>query len=252
MSALLRLAVALLMALVGLGTMSGPTHAATDSFAYHYTYDSAATLSTLTDDETERGPPITCDDAATPAAVDLSSRGSSACLKTAALDATAYDSPVLLAQVGGAGTTTQEPVQSIDGDLSAVQRWHVAAKTEVGGGGQAFTHFTDVDGVAGIAGVGPLKIGDSVGVGGLKFGQGGNSFLSRAPGDNFVTDLGLDATPRQLEGIGVFGAKQQYAIQFSQEAALTSGVRPVMVRENIFTIPGGSCITGACTVTRVR
>lgn len=109
MSALLRLAVALLMALVGLGTMSGPTHAATDSFAYHYTYDSAATLSTLTDDETERGPPITCDDAATPAAVDLSSRGSSACLKTAALDATAYDSPVLLAQVGGAGLRPRSP-----------------------------------------------------------------------------------------------------------------------------------------------
>ncbi len=127
----------------------------------------------------------------------------------------------------------------------------VAAKAEVGGGGQVFTHYTDADGIAGITGVGPLNVGDSVGVGSLKFGQGSNNFLARAPGDNFVTDLGVDATPRQLEGIGVFGTRQQYAIQFSQEAALNSAVRPVMVRDHIFTIPGGSCITGACTVTRV-
>lgn len=50
----------------------------------------------------------------------------------------------------------------------------------------------------------------------------------------------------------VFGARQQYAIQFSHEAALNSGLRPVKVKDNIFTIPGGSCIAGACTVTRVR
>jgi hypothetical protein len=62
----------------------------------------------------------------------------------------------------------------------------------------------------------------------------------------------VNASARQLEGIGVFGAKQQYAIQFSQEAAFNSGVRPVMVKQNIFTIPGGSCISGACVVTRVR
>ena len=128
----------------------------------------------------------------------------------------------------------------------------VATKAEVGGGGQVFTHFTDADGVAGIAGVGPLGVGESVGVGSLKFGQGSNKFLAGASGDNFVTDLGIGASSRQLEGIGVFGAKQQYAIQFSQEAAFNSGVRPVMVRQNIFTIPGGSCISGACVVTRVR
>jgi hypothetical protein len=128
----------------------------------------------------------------------------------------------------------------------------VAAKAKVGSSGQIFTHFTDADGVAGIAGVGPLNVGESVGVGSLKFGQGGNRFLAGAAGDNFVTDLGVNASARQLEGIGVFGAKQQYAIQFSQEAAFNSGVRPVMVKQNIFTIPGGSCISGACVVTRVR
>jgi len=127
----------------------------------------------------------------------------------------------------------------------------VAAKAEVGGGGQVFTHFTNADGVAGITGAGPLKVGESVGVDSLKFGQGGNNFLATNPGDNFVTDLGLDATPGQLQGIGVFGAKQDYAIQFSQEAALNS-VRPVMVRENIFTIQGGCTISGACVVTRLR
>ncbi len=106
--------------------------------------------------------------------------------------------------------------------------------------------------MAGITGAGPLKVGETVGVDSLKFGRGSNNFLATNPGDNFVTDLGLDATPGQLQGIGVFGAKQQYAIQFSQEAALNWGVRPVMVRENIFTIPGPCTISGACVVTRVR
>jgi hypothetical protein len=147
--------------------------------------------------------------------------------------------------LGRAGSRTRATPALRTGD-------QVATKAEVGGGGQVFTHYTDADGVAGITGVGPLNVGDSVGVGSLKFGQGGNSFLAGAPGDNFVTDLGLDATSRQLEGIGVFGGRQQYAIQFSHETALDAGVRPMMVRDNIFTIPGGSCMTGACVVTRVR
>jgi hypothetical protein len=178
--------------------------------------------------------------------------------------ASAVTVPVLETRVG-ASTPTVARVVGVHECITAGQRWGnappaavsvvatgVAAKAEVGGGGQIFTHFTDADGVAGIAGVGPLNVGESVGVGSLKFGQGGNRFLAGAAGDNFVTDLGVNASARQLEGIGVFGAKQQYAIQFSQEAAFNSGVRPVMVKQNIFTIPGGSCISGACVVTRVR
>jgi hypothetical protein len=95
----------------------------------------------------------------------------------------------------------------------------VAAKAKVGSSGQIFTHFTDADGVAGIAGVGRRRS--------QKFGQGGNSFLAGAAGDNSVTDLGVNASARQLEDIGVFGAKQHYAIQFSHEAAFNSGVRPL-------------------------
>ncbi len=59
MSELLRLAVAFLTALVGLGVAPGPTRAATDSLAHRYTYNSAATPSTLPHAETERGPPVT-------------------------------------------------------------------------------------------------------------------------------------------------------------------------------------------------
>lgn len=61
--------------------------------------------------------------------------------------------------------------------------------------------------MAGITGAGPLKVGEKVGVDSLKFGRGSNNFLATNPGDNFVTDLGLGATPGQLQGIGVFGAK---------------------------------------------
>lgn len=130
MSALLRLAVAFLMALVVLGAAPGTSRAAPDSLAHHYTYDSAATSSTLPHADTERGPPITCDHVATPVVVDLPSRGLSACLKKAALDAhNAHNSPVLLAQVGMGRATTPESFRPIDGDLSAVKRWRVAAKS---------------------------------------------------------------------------------------------------------------------------
>lgn len=99
--------------------------------------------------------------------------------------------------------------------------------------------------------MGPLKVGESVGVKTLKF-SGNNPLMARAAGDNFVTDLGLDASPRELEGIGVFGDKQQYAIQLSQESALRSRVRPQMSRPNIFTIPRGSTISGPSVIARVR
>jgi hypothetical protein len=53
-----------------------------------------------------------------------------------------------------------------------------------------------------------------------------------------MSDRGASAG--QLERLGVFGERQNFAIQFSQESAILQGVRPVMVREGIYTIPGGS------------
>lgn len=94
----------------------------------------------------------------------------------------------------------------------------------------------------GIAGVEPtrLQVGQSASVNSLEFGQGSTDFLATQPGDNFVTDVGPEASQGQLERLGVFGEKQNYAIQFSQESAILQGIRPTMVREGIFTIPGGS------------
>ena len=86
----------------------------------------------------------------------------------------------------------------------------------------------------------------------LKFGRGSNDFLASAPGDNFVTDLGKDASPRQLASIGVFGEKRHYAIQFLDEDAFNSGVRAKQVKANIFGIPDGSTISGSHTVTRLH
>jgi hypothetical protein len=47
-----------------------------------------------------------------------------------------------------------------------------------------------------------------------------------------------------LNGIGVFGAKQSFAIQFSQESAVLNGVGPLLQRPGIFTIPGGTTMQG--------
>ena len=124
-----------------------------------------------------------------------------------------------------------------------------------GGVDRTFTHFTDEAGAVGITGTRPLAVGDSVGVGQLSFGKGQNNFLANAPGDNFVTDLPSTASPGQLNGIGVLGTKQQYAISFSEADAFTSGVRvqgTAQVSRGIYTIPGGCTIAGTCTVTRVR
>jgi hypothetical protein len=64
------------------------------------------------------------------------------------------------------------------------------------------------------------------------------------PGDIFVTGLGADATSGQLERIDVFGEKQSFVIQFSQEAALLNDakVSPAWPERNIYTIPGGSLL----------
>jgi hypothetical protein len=123
----------------------------------------------------------------------------------------------------------------------------------VGGGGRVFTHFTDEAGASGITGSGPLQVGESANVGQLTFAKGSNSFLI-GEGRIGVTDLGLDATSRELEQIGVFGARQEYGIQFSEEDAFNSGARVTgdLPSRNIYSIPGDCTITGACTVTRLR
>jgi hypothetical protein len=100
-----------------------------------------------------------------------------------------------------------------------------------------------LSGVLRITGVDPdeLRIGQSVTVHNLQFRQGVADHLASEPGDIFVTDLGPAISVRELQQIGVFGNdKQSYAIQFTQESADLQSIRQTMVREHIFTIPGGS------------
>jgi hypothetical protein len=101
-----------------------------------------------------------------------------------------------------------------------------------------------------------MAVGETRAVGSLQFGQGSNEFMATKSGDIFATDLGPDATPGQLGRIGVFGDRQDFAIQFSQEAAFYSGVRPVMNPGNssIYTMPGDTTFDGdyTYTVTRLR
>ena len=129
---------------------------------------------------------------------------------------------------------------------------------EPSGGGTIFSHFTDAGGVKGIAGVdvSGMSVGQTIEVRGLQFGTGSNGFMATGSGDMFATDLGRDATPGQLGRIGIFGDKQNYVIQFSQEAAFDHGVRPSMNPGNssIYTFPGGTTLSGSYTytVTRVR
>jgi RHS repeat-associated protein len=126
------------------------------------------------------------------------------------------------------------------------------------GGGTIFSHFTDAGGVQGIAGVdvSGMSVGDSISVGSLHFGQGDNNYLAENPGDMFATDLGADATTGQLNSIGVYNSRQEYVIQFSQEAAMDNGIRPKMSpgKSSIYTFPGGSTLGDGYvyTVTRVR
>jgi hypothetical protein len=128
-----------------------------------------------------------------------------------------------------------------------------------GGGGSAlggptiFTHFTDAAGVAGITGLDPASLvaGVAQSVRELRFGYGANQFFAIDEGDIFVTDLPVNASSRQLAAIGVFGARQGYAIQFSGEDAANSGIIVRGVTNHIYVIPGGSVI-GPGTLTRVR
>lgn len=136
---------------------------------------------------------------------------------------------------------------------SARSHGYGSAPQTAGGGGRVFTDFTDEAGAAGITGTRPLAVGQSAEVRQLTFAKGNNPFLV-GEGRIGVTDLGLDATPGQLNGIDVFGARQQYGIQFSELDAWNSGVRVMgdLPSRNIYSIPGGCTITGTCTVTRLR
>lgn len=105
-----------------------------------------------------------------------------------------------------------------------------------------------------IAGAAPETVGERVAVNELHFGVGKNPYLASEPGRIFVTDLGADATSAQLAQIGVFGAKQKFAVQFFERDAFNSGARVTgeIPSRNIYSIPGGCTITGACSVVRVR
>lgn len=132
------------------------------------------------------------------------------------------------------------------------------------GQGRIFSHFTNVEGVTGITGIvgDKLEVGQQVIVSELRFGQGSNPFLANDPGDIFLTDLGFEATEGKLELIGIFGDKQKFVIQFSEETALLLNnirVRPLRMSNNIlnlggsiYSIPGGTTLKGLCVVMRVR
>ncbi len=124
------------------------------------------------------------------------------------------------------------------------------------GKGIIFTHFTDAQGITGITGVqaGALIVGQPMSVQKLTFDYGNNSYLAEKLGDLFVTDLGINANARELDSIGVFGDKQNFVIQFSQETAFKQvpSVRPILVRPHIYTFPGGTTLQGSLLIQRVR
>lgn len=124
---------------------------------------------------------------------------------------------------------------------------------------RTFNHFTNIDGVTGITGINTrlldnLGIGESISVNQLSFGTGTNKFMANAVGDNFVTDLGTSSTVRQLEGIGVFGDKQNFVISFSEETAFSQGVKVKgsNPQRGIFTIPANTTLKGKFTITKTR
>lgn len=116
------------------------------------------------------------------------------------------------------------------------------------------THFTDSAGLAGITGLDPdsLVVGQEVVIETIRFGAGLSSFFAGNAGDIFVTELSPTAAAGQLMLIGVFGSKQQFAISFTAEAALNSGVRVAEGRadRNIFVVPAHSVISGTIRVIR--
>jgi hypothetical protein len=111
-----------------------------------------------------------------------------------------------------------------------------------------------MEGITGIS-ANSLGGGQQKTVNQLRFAKGSNSYLATEPGRIFVTDLGLDATSGQLNQIGVFGDKQNFVIQFSEEEAfILNGVRVTgeLPDRGIFTIPGGITLKGNFLVARIR
>jgi YD repeat-containing protein len=116
------------------------------------------------------------------------------------------------------------------------------------GEGTIFTHFTDAQGLTGITGLDGVAVGDTAVVNELNFGMGQNTFLANNAGDIFISDVAADASSGTLDGVGVFGGKQAFAIQMSQETLLDNGIRVVMSRPGIYTIPGGTTLKGVFIV----
>jgi len=114
-----------------------------------------------------------------------------------------------------------------------------------------FTHFTNAQGLQGITGLNPASLvpGQTTTVSQLQFGFGQNSYLARNPGDIFVTTLPPNASSVQLSQIGVYIENQGFAISFTGEAAAAQGILPMGSGiPGIYTIPGGSIMTGCFTV----
>ncbi|HTN84282.1 MAG TPA: DUF6531 domain-containing protein [Sorangium sp.] len=124
------------------------------------------------------------------------------------------------------------------------------------GGGRIFSHFTDASGATGITGIvaNDLRVGQQVILGELRFAQGRNQFLASSPGRIFVTELGADASSGALNQIGVFGARQNYLIQLSEQAAFEQGARIIgeVPERSIYSMPGGVTLSGQFTLLRIR
>lgn len=145
MSALVRLAVVFLMALVGLGTMLGPTHSVTDSVGHSYTYNVPDHDPPSVHAASERGPPGRYTRDATLSTLDYPSQGLQGCPRTEAKSADLTSRMRTEAAQGGAstGTTTVHAGRSVTppggvaqlvdrsyrGSSAALQPWRVAAKT---------------------------------------------------------------------------------------------------------------------------
>ncbi|MGH9843095.1 MAG: hypothetical protein ACREEM_30520 [Blastocatellia bacterium] len=118
------------------------------------------------------------------------------------------------------------------------------------------THFTNAAGLEGITGLTPesLIVGQAVTINYGHFGVGTNEYLAEAPGRIFVTELGPEASSRQLAWIGVYESdgKQQFAISVTAETLFENGIRvlPEDPVKSIFSIPANSTVSGEITAIR--